>query len=100
MPIYDIFNTKEDSVKKEQMMDEIALGASKEEPMVSLDPDPIAHPQRDRFFSCLAARLFFLLLLIGDLFWACYALTLLLVGTLGSLVTFGKVPYFIKIRNG
>src|SRR5690348_9376443 len=43
--------------------------------------------KRDRWFSAVAARLFFSLLLIGYLFWTCYAL-------IGRLLTADKVSFF------
>ncbi len=57
--IYDIFEPKE----KEEVI---------EKPPQSL---------KDRFFSSLASRLFFFLLLIADLLWAAYAISLLLLST-------------------
>ena len=50
------------------------------------------------FFSSLAARVFFFLLLLGDLLWLLYALTLLLLSSVGSLLTFSKVKTWTQLR--
>ena len=75
MPIYDIFATKE--------------------------PEPTAEPEaeilssnKDRFFSSLTARVLFFLLLIGDICWGIYALSLLLISGALTLATAGKVGIF------
>jgi len=71
MPIYDIFETKE-------------------EPAV--DPQPAAPTSRkDRIFSILTARLLFFLLLVADLLWAVYSLTLLSLSLAINLLTFFKL---------
>jgi hypothetical protein len=56
------------------------------------EPQPLqaTPPKRDRFFSAFAARLFFGLLLIGNVVWACYAITRFLFCMLGRLLTGGK----------
>ena|ERR1700722_2884937 len=51
-------------------------------------------PKRDRFFSAFAARLFFALLLIGNVVWACYALARFSFCMLGRLLTGGRATYF------
>ena len=53
--------------------------------------------ERDRIFSSIASRLFFLLLLFADFLWACYALTLLILGSMIGLLTAFKFPYFEQI---
>jgi hypothetical protein len=50
--------------------------------------------KQDRFFSALAARLFFLLLLIGSLLWTCYALIRFSFSLIGRMFTANKVNYF------
>jgi len=50
--------------------------------------------KQDRFFSALAARLFFLLLLIGSLLWTCYALIRFSFSLIGRMLTANKVNYF------
>jgi hypothetical protein len=54
---------------------------------------------RGRFFSSLAARLFFFLLLIGDLLWTCYSLLLLSISLTGMILSFGKARYFHSLRD-
>lgn len=47
---------------------------------------------KDRFFSSLAARFFFLLLLIADVLWGIYVIVCLLLVSTFSLITLFKVP--------
>jgi hypothetical protein len=69
------------------------LSPSPSEPEMVECPQP--HPKkRDRFFSSLAARLFFLLLLMGNLLWTCYALFRLLFCMTGRLATGDKMSVF------
>lgn len=55
--------------------------------------------QRDQIFSALAARLFFLLLLIANLLWIGYALIRLVVALIGRAVTGGKTSYFTLLSE-
>ncbi len=52
-----------------------------------------------RIFSSLAARLFFLLLLVADLLWTCYSVTLLIISVLGTAFSWGKMPQFLRLRE-
>jgi len=63
--------------------------------------EPIAAPVRTKssFFSSLAARLFFFLLLLGDLLWMTYGVVLLFVSTIGALITRGRTPLCIELRQ-
>lgn len=54
---------------------------------------------KSSLFSALAARLFFLLLLLGDLLWLTYGVVLLLVSLIGTLITRGKAPLCIELRQ-
>lgn len=71
MPIYDIFETKE-------------------EPEADPQP-PIPASRKDRIFSILTARLLFFLLLVADLLWAVYSLTLLSFSLAVNFLTFFKL---------
>ncbi|MBS0620127.1 MAG: hypothetical protein JSS61_01535 [Verrucomicrobia bacterium] len=53
---------------------------------------------RDRFFSSLAARLFFGLLLVADLLWACYASLLWTGALLFDCATLFKKEQYRKLR--
>jgi hypothetical protein len=55
--------------------------------------------RRDQIFSALAARLFFLLLVLADLLWLCYALVQMAFAVVGFLVTRGRVPYFNNLSE-
>jgi hypothetical protein len=65
-------------------------------------------PKGDRFFSSIAARFFFLLLLIGDLFWLAYTLVRvvillpLLMITCGRCVSLarGAGKVFLSLKRG
>lgn len=57
-------------------------------------PDPTL--SKDRFFSAIAARFFFFLLLIADLIWGIYSFSLLLIKTALVFITIGKVSTFKK----
>lgn len=54
---------------------------------------------RDRLFSILAARLFFVLLFVADLLWAVYSLILLSLTLSFSLLTGGKMPFVKKLTH-
>src|SRR5579871_3823162 len=87
MAIYDIFNAEKSSLD---------YAAVEEKQEVVSTETPL---KRSRFFSSLAARLFFLLLLAGDFLWAGYSLLLFLFGAVGQLVTGSKVCYFKDVRE-
>jgi len=72
MPIYDIFETKE----------------SEEDPPVDLSSTPCS--RKDRLFSILTVRVLFFLLLIADVCWALYSLTLFTLFLTVNLVSFFK----------
>jgi hypothetical protein len=52
---------------------------------------------KDRFFSSLAARFFFLLLLIVDVLWGVYVVSMLLLTSALSVVTFFKIPLLNRL---
>lgn len=90
MAIYDIFEFDRNEMEKEQFpsecMTEEALG--NEESQEAVHQTQLS--QRDRFFSSLTARLFFLLLLLADILWFFYAATLFIISGLLRLVTGSK----------
>lgn len=55
--------------------------------------------QRGQFFSSLAARLLFLLLLVADLIWTGYTLTKISFSLLGTAISLGRMPYFRTLRE-
>jgi hypothetical protein len=87
MAIYDI------SEVEKQATPHTASSEPLEEAEISNEP-PISAPSfcKDRFFSSLTARLFFLILLCADLLWAVYSFVLWGVTSLLCLVTAFKVP--------
>lgn len=54
--------------------------------------------RRDRFFSSLTARLFFLLLLVADLLWFCYAVGVLICSSALLCATLFKSSLLKKIQ--
>lgn len=89
MAIYDISELEKNDSDKSGF-------STQQEQLGQQEITPPRSSWRDRFFSSLTARLFFLLLLIADVFWTLYALTLFAVTLLLSLATAGKVAYFLK----
>lgn len=55
--------------------------------------------EKGGWLSSLVARLFFIALLILDLCWGCYSLIMLLLGSVGAMLSFGRVPTFLKIQS-
>jgi hypothetical protein len=49
---------------------------------------------RGQIFSAVAARLFFLLLLLADLIWIGYSLVVFLISATGTAASRGKIPFF------
>ncbi|MFI5333983.1 MAG: hypothetical protein ACHQT8_02305 [Chlamydiales bacterium] len=65
----------------------------------SSDAAELSESKRDRLFSIVAARLFFVLLLVADLLWASYSLILLGLTLLFSLLTGGRMPLVKKLTH-
>jgi len=78
MTIYDI----SDAEKKQQKAEEAA-----QEKKIS---------KKDQLFSSLAARLFFALLLLADIFWAVYAITLWIISFSLAFVSGFKISFLRK----
>jgi hypothetical protein len=94
MAIYDFSKSENDEFKTSPLPQNCKYEEeSFDEPPMDDQRPGIAH-KRDRFFSAFAARLFFGLLLIGNLVWACYAILRFSFCMLGRLLTGGNVGYF------
>ena len=76
----------------------IPLGIEPENPSTACEA-PISEQKKSSFFSSLAARLFFLLLLLGDVLWFCYAIALLSLSFIGSLITLSRLKLFSELRD-
>ena len=63
------------------------------------NPPLCAERAKSSFFSSFAARLFFFLLLLGDLLWLAYGLILFIFSTMGILITRGKSTLCIELRD-
>lgn len=96
MAIFDISNAEKDALKPEPLLDDPYAHKESAAPKEDPAPQPRA---RDRFFSTCAARLFFLLLLVADLLWTCYALCLLMLSLLGLMLSLGKVRAFDALKE-
>ena len=99
MAIYDLSKTEQNGLKTSPLLqhsyvEEEILNAPKE-----TEKSEVPENSRGRFFSSLAARLFFLLLLIGDLLWTCYALSLLCFSLIGTVFSWGKSRYFNGFKD-
>ena len=80
MAIYPLFETEK--------AERIALHPPKSEaPKQALPKRP---------FSSISARLLFIILFIGDLFWIVYSCALLVLSTAATLVFLGKIPALRK----
>jgi hypothetical protein len=79
MPIYDIFDAEKVEAKPQEA---VQLGS-----------------RRDRIIAFLAARLFFLFLLVVDCGWALYSLFLLGVTSLAHALALFKSPFFKKKKD-
>ncbi len=93
MAIYDIFDYDRNDMEKgggspEFLNEEAAKG---EEPQAAIHQTRLT--QRDRFFSSLTARLFFLLLLIADILWFFYAAALFVMSGVLRLALLSKVSF-------
>jgi hypothetical protein len=93
MAIYNIFDYYEKEASESFLKAKaprIDAGAFNKSPM---DENFIQSPssKRDRFFSALAARFFFLLLLLADIAWGLYSFVILTLKVTLLLLSFGKI---------
>ncbi len=79
----------------------IPIGIQQEKESIPSDETSIkeAIQKKSGFFSSLAARIFFFLLLIGDMVWLCYALALFIFSIIGSLITLCRLKVFSELRE-
>lgn len=81
MPIYDIFETKE------------------EESTQALPEAEVLASGKDRFFSSLTARVLFFLLFIGDICWGIYSFCMLLMMGPLNLLTGKKIGFLNRFMQ-
>ena len=99
MAIYNIFDYTEKAQAKlssknaQKTMEKIELAEAK----VGFGEE--AETKKDRFFSSLAARLFFLLLFVVDILWGVYVILLSCLSLLLNAVTLGKVALFRRFLS-
>jgi hypothetical protein len=98
MAIYDIFEYDRSEMEKggvsSEFLNEEAVNG--EEPQAAIHQTRLS--QRDRFFSSLTARVFFLLLLMADILWFFYAAALFAISGVLRLATLSKVPFLNKLN--
>jgi hypothetical protein len=95
MPIYDL-----SGIQKKQRLDaedETVFAKPKQESMqfqgISQDG------KRKGGLSSTIARLFFFALLILDVSWGCYSLLMLILSSLGAMLSFGRISFFLKLQS-
>ncbi|HSW86946.1 MAG TPA: hypothetical protein VLG49_05545 [Rhabdochlamydiaceae bacterium] len=94
MPIYDIFEAKE---KEETVEEPEQIQSASSERYEEENLNQVSYTNRDRVFTSVAARLFFISLFIVDLFWIAYSTAQLIVSTVATVITLHKVS-FIRER--
>ncbi len=87
MTIYNIFDYAEISQNAKSMQPDL-FSQSYEEYLISEGKGPVGQKEKGRLFSALAARLFFFLLLIADLAWSLYAVSMVIVKSTLYFLTF------------
>ena len=55
--------------------------------------------EKSTLLSSFIARLFFFVLLLLDLLWGIYCLFLLIIGSIGSLLTIHRVAFFTRLQK-
>src|SRR4029079_17463976 len=75
----------------------LEVQADKAEPSSENIPETESIKKKSSLFSSRAARLFFLLLLLGDIVWFAYALALFVFSCAGKLLTLSKTPLFNEL---
>ncbi len=95
MPIYDLFENQDLEVCQ-------SSSESTAEKVHSLfqNEKEKKKPTKDRFFSTLAARVFFLFLFVGDVFWCLFSFTKLVLFSIVSGMTLGKVALIKSLHAG
>jgi hypothetical protein len=88
MAIYDFSKAEKELPQRAQTVGEGVLHET-----------PAPSSRRDQLFAATAARLFFLLLLVADVLWICFALAKLAFSMVGYSVTAGKVVYFKELSE-
>jgi|JI9StandDraft_2_1071091.scaffolds.fasta_scaffold247539_2 hypothetical protein len=95
MAIYNIFDYYE---REKESSQEASKRGFEEAAYKKIQQNFIADPSlsKDRFFSALAARFFFFLLLLADILWGIYSVSIFMIK--GGLVCFtlGRVPLIRK----
>jgi len=76
MPIYDIFDTKEEF----------------QAPPEEKEARQVPYTKKDRFFSSLTARVLFFILFLADIVWMAYAASLVVLCGFFSLVSWFRWP--------
>src|SRR5690349_16207366 len=101
MPIFDISsriglqeNDREHNTERIQPM--IPLLSERADEEISQE---LPLKEKSSWFSSLAARFLFFLLLVADLIWGMYALVLSLYAFLGIGLTLGRRSHFLQMKE-
>lgn len=92
MAIYDI-----SEVTKLESTEEVSSSRESRESPEELLNKPLK--QKDRILSAILARLFFVLLFLGNCLWIVYALLLFTLSGVGVLLSLGKAKVFFKLNE-
>src|SRR5271170_4108942 len=99
MAIYDFSKAEESEVKTSALTQRCHADEEGSSAGSGNEVFQTKEKKRDRIFSAMAARLFFLLLVAADLLWIGYALVLLAISVVGFSFTGGRVPYFKNLSE-
>lgn len=87
MTIYNIFDYAEIAETAKSMQPDL-FSQSYEDYLLSQGKAAVSQKEKGRFFSALAARVFFFLLLVADLVWSLYAISMVLIKSTLYFLTF------------
>ncbi len=87
MTIYNIFDYAEIAQSGRSMQPDL-FSQTYEEYLVSEGKGAVCEKEKGRFFSALAARVFFFLLLLADLGWSLYTISMVIMKSILYFLTF------------
>ena len=94
MPIYDICGAEKAS--HHEFLEKPATPQNS-------GPTPHQEPRVQRkkggWLSSLVARLFFIALLILDISWGLYAFVMLVLSSIGAMLSFGRLAFFTRMQS-
>jgi hypothetical protein len=94
MPIYDISGAEKAS-RTEILENPTATPKVGQAPL----QEPRTEGKKGGWLSSLIARLFFIALLILDISWGFYALLMLILSSVGAMLSFGRLAFFTRKQS-